>query len=107
MNELLANDRPLHEIQDVLSENPATGEVLVSRRTLRNALIGFLSGKNDATELTKWANLVEQHGDEIAYEPGFQELIATCIFRLSTPEINEPIDEKLCQEMIGAIASLP
>jgi hypothetical protein len=106
MIELLANDRALHEILDVFSKTVAIEEVFVTRRTLRNVLISFLNGKIDATELTAWANLVEQHGDEIAYEPGFHKLIATCIFRLSTPEINEPIDEKLCREMMGEIAPL-
>jgi hypothetical protein len=104
MTELVANDRPLLEIQDTLSKKPATGAVLVSRRTLHNALSSYLDRKIGAAELIGWANLVEQHGDEIAYESGFQKLIATCIFRLSTPEINQPVDEKLCQELIGAIA---
>ncbi len=100
MTELLANDLPLLEIQDTLLKKSEAGAVLVSRRTLRNVLISFLNSKTGASELTEWANLVEQHNDEIAYEPGFQELIATSIFRLSTPEINAPIDAQLCREMI-------
>ena len=47
---------------------------------------------------------IEQHDDEIAYEPGFQQFIATHVFRLSMPEINEPMGKDLCRQMIAELA---
>jgi hypothetical protein len=98
--ELTASERLLDELQDVLSKNPGIEEVLVSRRTLRNVLTSFLDGKIDRAELVEWANVVEQNNDEIVYEAGLQQLIATLVFRLSTPEINQPIDKDFCRQMI-------
>jgi hypothetical protein len=105
MIELVANDRLLDELQYVLSKNPGIERILVSRRTVQNALTGFLEDKVDVTELVEWANLVGLHNDEIAYESGFQQFIATFIFRLSTPEINEPIGKNICQTMIAELIS--
>jgi hypothetical protein len=104
--ELTAIEGLLDELQDVLSKNPGIEEALVSRRTLRNALTSFLDGKIDPAELVEWASVVEQHNDEIVYEAGFQQLIATLVYRLSTPEINEPIDKDLCRQMIAELLSL-
>jgi hypothetical protein len=105
MIELAANERLLDELQQALSANPRIEQVLVSRRTLRDALTGLLEDKVNAAELVEWANLVEQHNDEIAYESGFRQLIADFIFRLSTPEINKPIDKDLCRVMIDELAT--
>jgi hypothetical protein len=103
MIELVANERLLDELKHALPNNPGIEEILVSRRTLHNALTSFLAGKTDRAELAEWANLVELHNDEIAYELGFQRLIATLVFRLSTPEITEPIDKDLCRQMIAEL----
>jgi hypothetical protein len=103
--ELIGSDGLLDELQDVLSRNPGIEQLLVSRRTLHNALTSFVDGKVDAAELVEWANRVEQHNDEIAYERAFQQLIATLIFRLSTREINRPIDRHLCREMLVELAA--
>jgi len=104
MIELTASEGLLDELQDMLSKNPGIERVLVSRRTLHNALTSVMNGEIDPVHLVEWANLVEQHNDEIAYEPGFQQLIATHVFRLSTPEINEPMGKDLCRQMIAELA---
>lgn len=99
MIELAARERLLEELRDVLGKE----QILVSRRTLYHALTSFLDGKVDAVELVEWANLVEQHNDEIVYETSFPQFIATFVFRLSTPEINGSIDREVCRQMLAEL----
>jgi hypothetical protein len=103
MIELAARERLLEELRDVLSKNPGKEQILVSRRTLYHALTSFLDGKVDRVELVEWANLVEQHDDEIVYETRFPQFIATFVFRLSTPEINGSIDREVCRQMLAEL----
>jgi hypothetical protein len=104
MIELQADKRLFRELQEMLSMHRGPGEVLVSRRTLRNALLGVIEERFDAEEITRWANQIEVH-DSIMYEVGFESLLATLIFRLATPEINEAINQGTCRQMLEELCT--
>jgi glutamine synthetase adenylyltransferase len=104
MIELAAKGSLLGELEDHLSRSPIIGARVVSRRTLQNALEAHLEGAISASELSEWANLLEQR-DEVACETRFDHFIADLVFRLATPEINQQIDEDLCREMLTELAN--
>jgi hypothetical protein len=101
MHEVTARAELLEELRQLLSEHPGIRQLLVSRRTVYNALSRFVAGRVDAPELVEWASLVELQNDEIAYEAGAEQFIADIIFRVATPEINGPIDRDLCRELLS------
>jgi len=99
MVELMANGGLLAELQGLVSQQLAPDQVLVSQCTVRNALTRFLEGKIEVTELVQWANLLEAY-DQVAYESGVERRLANFVFRLASPEINEPIDKAVCRRML-------
>ena len=89
----------LGELRDLLSTHPGKDSLLVSNHTIHNLLTGFRAGRISASEIRDWAIQVELHNDEIVYETGYTQTIADVVFRLSTPEINGPLDKSSCDEM--------
>ncbi|NOJ42861.1 hypothetical protein [Bradyrhizobium australiense] len=69
MVELIASSDLIDEFRDALAKHPGVAEVLVYRRTLRNALAAVLEGRIRADELTASANLVELQSDEVFAKP--------------------------------------
>jgi hypothetical protein len=102
MNELSANEQLLSEVKDRLAKYVGPEQVLLSRRSLRNALNSYLAGRVNETELIEWAGLIE-FSDEVVYEPGFVKLIANVVFQLATSEISGPITPDQCREMIAKL----
>ena len=101
--EVEASGDLLEEFRQLLSRNGAVGELVVSRKTLRNALRRFVDGDIEAAELVEWASLIEAY-DQIVYEPGFERIVAAFVFRFATPEINDPLDRDLGRRMIDDLA---
>jgi len=101
--ELTASGRLLDEARALLAQPANTGEILISQHTLQMALNRYLAGELDAAELNEWANCLELN-DRVIYEAGAEKCIATALFFLATPEINLPIDQVLCRDLLVTLA---
>ena len=56
----------------------------------------------NANDLTEWAGAIEAR-DEVRYEPEFNELIATIVFEIATPEINRPLTQEVGRELLDRL----
>jgi len=70
-------------------------------RALRLYEEGLLSGE----QLQEWAEILEMN-DHVEYEHDFEEAIASLLFFLSSPEINEPITRALARGMRASLKDL-
>lgn len=98
MSELQASGDLLVELERLLSHGAGT-PIIVSRHTLRTALSRFLANEIDLADLTNWAGALELE-DQARYEPGFEKLIASILFCLATPEINEPVNSDVARNLL-------
>lgn len=76
----------------------ASPVVLLCRADVDQALKRYVDGGLTERQLHEWAELLEMN-DNIDYEAGEEEAIADVLFRLSTPDINEPISENLARRL--------
>jgi hypothetical protein len=67
-------------------------ELVVLRKShLVNVITRFLNGQLSGEDVTEWANAIELRED-IAIEPGSENLVKDIIFDLANPEINYKLD---------------
>jgi hypothetical protein len=64
----------------------------------------FTSGSASSGYVAEWADLIEMRSD-IAFEPGFEELIISIIFDLANPDINGVLDLKKAASILKALAT--
>jgi len=69
-------------------------------RALELCVEGVLSGER----IQEWAEILEMN-EHVDYESGVEEAIADVLFRLSTPEINEPISQAVARELRAALCA--
>jgi hypothetical protein len=73
--------------------------VVLKWSNVTNAMRRFIGGELTSAELTAWAELVTgRSGIEYASEE--DDVIEDVLFRLSTPEINEPVTVDLCARLM-------
>jgi len=65
----------------------------------------YLRGTLGAGEVECWADAVEGR-DDIQYREGQEEKIADLLFRLSSPEINEPLSPAVAQALRSDLGRL-
>lgn len=102
MLELDARANLREEFERLLLHSTIENPIIVSRRTLRTALQRILANELDSDDLVAWANSIESH-DQVRYEPGFEKLIADIVFRIASPEINEPLDSESYRRLISQL----
>ena len=93
----------LRSVQKVSASDDQVGSVRVL--DVDRALKLYLDGVITENRLQEWADVLEMC-DYVDYESGAEEAIADVLFRLSTPEINEPISHILAQKLrdeLGAV----
>ena len=103
--ELKADANLCDELEGALSR-AAASDVIVSRQTLRTALNRFLANQVTGDDLVNWAKRVEIEvlSDRFDYEAGYEELLATTLFYIASPEINGALDAALCRSYVGQLA---
>jgi hypothetical protein len=92
-------------LQDSLRDLPYDyrgSPVVLTSAHVAHALRRCLNDEVTATELEAWAELI-QGRPGIEYEPGQQETLANILFKLSTPDINEPISAALCWRILKTL----
>jgi len=82
----------LNELCDLI-KGADEGELMLTVRALNELISRYLNAEIDSIELCEYASNVELR-DEIDYELNNESKIATALFLLSTPEINEELTEK-------------
>src|ERR1051326_209050 len=103
MSELTARKNLREELERLVLASSLENPVIVSRQTLRIALQRFLARELEVDDLVGWANLLEGY-ELIGYEPGFEKQIADVVFRISTPEINAPLNHESCQDLLSQLS---
>ena len=76
--------------------------VVLSRGNISNAIKLFLDKKITRNSFIDWANCVEMR-DDIEYEVGFEKIIATILFELSIPEINDLINDDNLKNVLARL----
>ncbi len=69
---------------------------------VRNVMKKYLDNEISASELSTWADKLEMRED-LDYEDGRNKEIATLLFNLSSPEINQPITKENIQKLTDEI----
>ena len=98
MPEIQANAEILQELHNLLTRCDPAVSISVTRKTLRTILQRFRMGAIREDEITAWAELMESL-DQVNYEAGHEALIAEIVFRIASPEINEPLDWDLSRRL--------
>ncbi len=75
---------------------------LVSRKTLLRLIERFVGGEVDAKQVEGYADAVEVM-DDVENEDGYEELIATILFQLSSPEINGSLTPDEVERILGLL----
>jgi len=75
--------------------------VVLHRDHIAAVLDRFLSGELDETAVARWASLLEGREDIDASEE-----LESVLFRLATPEINEPITDELVRRLRAELNEL-
>jgi len=65
-------------------------DVVVGLADVERALNQYEKGALSGEQLQEWADVLEMN-EHVRYECGAEEAVADLLFRLSSPEINEPI----------------
>jgi len=79
--------------------------VVLEWSNVTSAMRRFIGGEVTSAELTAWAELVTGlSGIEYASEE--EGVIEDVLFRLSTPEINQPVTVDLCARLMGQHKSI-
>ena len=78
--------------------------LLLNRRAVAEFLRRCADGELSASELTLIANELEAT-DEIDYEAGAEETIASVLFEVASPEINQKATPDRCATLIKSLAS--
>lgn len=76
--------------------------VVVSLADIDRALRSYDEGDLSADQLHEWAELLEM-SDHVAYDRDAEQAIADLLFRLATPEINEPITPSVVRRMRASL----
>ena len=86
LDSLLNRSDDVEKIIDSLEKFNFDSEplIILTRDHLINILSDYISGKIAASELERWANIIEVR-DDISYEPEFLEKIKEVVFELSNP----------------------
>lgn len=98
----------LEDAQRYLRSAPGSQEsvaVLLTLDDIDRALRRFEEGVLSGDQLQRWAEVLEMN-DRVRYEPGFDEAISDILFRLATPEINDPIDQAVVEQLRASISRL-
>ena len=64
----------------------------------------FLGGEIDARQLEDWAGNLESR-DDIGFDPEQAELLKTLLFRIATPEINQPLTAGLVKDIQNELSA--
>ena len=86
-----------HEVQ-------ASPVALVRLADVDRALGLCEEGRVSAEQLRDWADLLEMN-EYVDYERGSEGMVADLLFRLSTPEINEPITPAVVRRLRASLKS--
>lgn len=78
--------------------------VVVGPSDVDRALRLFEEGRLSREQLQEWAEILEM-SDHVEYERGSEEAIANTLFRLTSPEINEPITRVAVRRMRASLES--
>ena len=72
---------------------------------ISRAIEKYLRNEVSDKELVAWAESVEGR-DDIRYSESYEELIAHVLFRISTPAINNSINEHIAKELLYELSVL-
>jgi hypothetical protein len=86
----------LREVQKMPADDDVTA--LVRSSDIDAALKLYLNGVITEKQLREWSDVLEMC-DYVDYESGEEEAVADVLFRLSTPEIHEPINHDLARHL--------
>ena len=75
--------------------------VELSRKHFVNALSLYMSGELSASEVEKWANLLEGRED-IFFEKGSEEWIEEVMYELANPSLTVPLDIDHARTLIAS-----
>lgn len=92
LTDLVALRRPLDEALPAVRRLPWGDEevVTLTREDAYRLLDCFLEGSVTASDCDAWANALEGR-DDVAYEPGHEDVLAQLLFEVGTPEANGPL----------------
>ena len=91
---LIELSRPLDAVAVTICEFSWDYEgepVELRREHLVSVLSRYLSGKLSASDVEKWANLLEGR-DDICFEKGSEEWINEVVYELANPSLTMPLD---------------
>jgi len=91
------------QLQNLYEQRPATVAVLRLEDVYR-ALGRYEEGLLSGEQLQDWSEFLEMN-DYVEYERGREEIIADVLFRLSSPEINEPISSAVATRMRASLTA--
>ena len=101
----LTGIEPLEELSRI-KKNASSESLRISRSALTQLILRFQSGDIGADELSSWAELLDA-ADEVVYESGYEEVVGEVLFVLSTPEINHPLSQSQCAELLQSLEDRP
>ena len=93
---ILSGSESADNIRQVIHEH---GLAMLSVACVGVLLKKFSSGQLDAATILQIADELEN--DAVIYERGKEEIIATILFELSSPEVNGPLTLQRCSELIS------
>jgi hypothetical protein len=70
-----------------------------------HALSMYENNTISSEQLREWADILEMN-DYVRYEYGVEEVVADLLFRISTPEINEPITRDFARKLRFSLRKL-
>jgi hypothetical protein len=76
--------------------------LLVSRQTLARLVERFEVAALTESELSCLAEALDV-AEEVQYEPGYEDLVGQVLFDLSSPEINGPLTQSKCAELLSVL----
>lgn len=80
----------------------STMAVVVGVADLDRALRLFEEGLLSGEQLQEWAEILEM-SDHVEYERDAEEAVASLLFSLSSPEVNEPITRAVVRRMRASL----
>lgn len=105
LQELIDFEQPLDVISSKLKgfNFDFDGEPLVlSKEKVIAAINSFITGKKNADELERWANLIEMRED-IDFEGICEDSINDVIYKLANPILEEPITTVSCKKYLALL----
>lgn len=82
-------------------QKPTTA-VVVSLADVDRALRRYEEGLLSGEQLQEWAEILEMN-DHVEYERDAEQAVASLLFSLSSPEINEPITRAVVRRMRASL----